>query len=187
MRFHGFSRFPKVSWEIWVSISSPPRVVCRPVWNEGVLAAFGRARPGRGVELDSIVRGMIATNVLSRFSRVPAPVMQYQGVAAGPAAYGRGPSVATGSGPMVQTKLRNPRNVDGVKRGRKRISDTLLTKQCLTHLEGRNHCFMHILVSKHGLGHWPLMKQCSGSRPLDGQRPGAPELGHAPAHGRGVG
>merc|ERR1719352_1673776 len=33
--------------------------------------------------------GMIATNVLSRFSRVPAPVMQYQGV-------------ATGSGPMVQ-------------------------------------------------------------------------------------
>jgi hypothetical protein len=46
--------------------------------------------------------GMIATNVLSRFSRVPAPVMQYQGVAAGPAAYGRGPSVATGSGPMVQ-------------------------------------------------------------------------------------
>ena len=42
-----------------------------------MLAAFERA--GRGVKLDSIARGMIATNVLSRVSRASAPVMQYRG------------------------------------------------------------------------------------------------------------
>ena len=30
MKNHGFSQFPKVSWEIWVRISSTPQVMCRP-------------------------------------------------------------------------------------------------------------------------------------------------------------
>ena len=30
MKKHRFSRFPNVSWEIWVSISSTPKVMCRP-------------------------------------------------------------------------------------------------------------------------------------------------------------
>ena len=30
MENNGFSRFPKVFWEIWVSISSTPHVYCRP-------------------------------------------------------------------------------------------------------------------------------------------------------------
>jgi hypothetical protein len=47
------------------------------------------------IKLDTL--GMIATNVLSRVSRAPAPAMQLA-----PGAYGRGPSVASGPGPMVQ-------------------------------------------------------------------------------------
>ena len=68
------------------------------IWTEGVLVAFERALPGSGVKQDSIVRGMIATNVLSRFSRMPAPVMQY----GGPPALATGPAGATGSAPTVQ-------------------------------------------------------------------------------------
>ena len=58
------------------------------IWNEGVLGAFERALPWSVVKLDAIVRGFLGTNVLSRFSRAPAPVMQY--------------GLATGSGPTVQ-------------------------------------------------------------------------------------
>ena len=58
------------------------------IWNEGVLGAFERALPWSVVKLDAIVRGFLGTNVLSRFSRAPAPVMQY--------------GLATGSAPTVQ-------------------------------------------------------------------------------------
>ena len=47
------------------------------IWNEGVLGAFERALPWKVVKLDAIVRGFLGTNALSRFSRAPAPVMQY--------------------------------------------------------------------------------------------------------------
>ena len=65
------------------------------IWNEGVLGAFERALPGRVVKLDSYVRGFLGPSVLSRFTRAPAPVMQYGGALAGPAG-------ATGSAPTVQ-------------------------------------------------------------------------------------
>ena len=53
-----------------------------------MLGAFERALPWSVVKLDAIVRGFLGTNALSRFSRAPAPVMQY--------------GLATGSGPTVQ-------------------------------------------------------------------------------------
>ena len=65
------------------------------IWNEGMLGAFERALPWSVVKLDAIVRGFLGTNALSRFSRAPAPVMQYGGALAGPAG-------ATGSAPTVQ-------------------------------------------------------------------------------------
>ena len=53
-----------------------------------MLGAFERALPWSVVKLDAIVRGFLGTNALSRFSRAPAPVMQY--------------GLATGSAPTVQ-------------------------------------------------------------------------------------
>ena len=33
MKNHGFSRFPKVSWEIWCGSQTTPQVVCEHKWN----------------------------------------------------------------------------------------------------------------------------------------------------------
>ena len=44
---NGFSRFPKLSWEIWMSISPTPQVTCRPTEVHGLTSAAGQALNGR--------------------------------------------------------------------------------------------------------------------------------------------
>ena len=52
MKNHGFSGFPKVSWEIWVSKLTTPQDVCRSTLHRS--SEFAEQTPGTAIESSSM-------------------------------------------------------------------------------------------------------------------------------------
>ena len=76
MKNNGFSEFPNVCWEIWVSIQTTPHVVCRPIRDQAARAwppATSRLRlpPGTLLSMLCSVRPRQTTRTHHRGSCLP--------------------------------------------------------------------------------------------------------------------